>query len=62
VQVELFGREKEVFDLIAAEPLIHFDKIAELMQMPAGELSSALIMLELAGAVERMNGDLYQTA
>jgi len=32
------------------------------MQMPAGELSSALIMLELAGAVERMNGDLYQTA
>ncbi len=56
--VELFGREKEVFDLVTSEP-IHFDVLSQKLEMSAGELSATLTMLELAGIVERLPGDWY---
>lgn len=56
--VELYGREKEVYDLISNEP-VHFDVLAERTGMPAGELSATLTMLELAGVVHRVSGDWY---
>ncbi len=56
--VELFGREKEVFELVTAEP-IHFDVLTQRLEMSAGELSATLTMLELAGIVERLPGDWY---
>lgn len=56
--VELFGREKEVFDLVTTEP-IHFDVLTQRLEMSAGELSATLTMLELAGIVERLPGDWY---
>lgn len=56
--VELFGREKEVFDLVTTEP-IHFDVLSQRLEMSAGELSATLTMLELAGIVERLPGDWY---
>ncbi|MDQ5967299.1 MAG: DNA-processing protein DprA [Cyanobacteriota bacterium erpe_2018_sw_39hr_WHONDRS-SW48-000098_B_bin.30] len=59
--VELFGREKELFDLVCQEAeAVHFDKLSQLTGMSAGELSSGLTMLELAGVVERLPGDYYQ--
>ncbi len=58
VVVELFGREKELFELLSDEP-IHFDLLCERTGMPVGELSAALTMLELAGVVTRHVGDLY---
>lgn len=59
--VELFGREKEVLDLVDAqrEP-VHFDKLSDTLAISPGELSSALTLLELAGIVERLPGDFYQ--
>lgn len=56
--VELFGREKEVFELVTREP-IHFDVLSQKLEMNAGELSATLTMLELAGIVERLPGDWY---
>jgi DNA processing protein len=56
--VELFGRERELFDLISTEP-VHFDYLVEKMGMNAGELSATLTMLELAGIVTRLPGDWY---
>ncbi len=56
--VELFGREKEVFELVTREP-IHFDVLSQKLEMNAGELSATLTMLELAGMVERLPGDWY---
>ncbi len=56
--VELFGREKEVFDMLSNEPL-HFDYLCQEMEMGAGELSGTLTMLELAGVVERLPGDWF---
>lgn len=56
--VELFGREKEVFELVTSEP-IHFDVLSQRLEMSAGELSATLTMLELAGIVERLPGDWY---
>jgi DNA processing protein len=56
--VELYGREREVFDLISNEP-VQFDYIAEKVGMNAGELSATLTMLELAGIVTRLPGDWY---
>ncbi len=56
--VELYGREKEVFDLLSGEPT-HFDHLCEQTGMPAGELSATLTMLELAGVVTRHPGDFY---
>ncbi|HEY9712352.1 MAG TPA: hypothetical protein V6C72_02715, partial [Chroococcales cyanobacterium] len=56
--VELYGREKEVFELISSEP-VHFDYLCERSGMQAGELSATLTMLELAGIVERQSGDWY---
>jgi DNA processing protein len=56
--VELYGRERELFDLISTEP-VHFDYLVEKMGMNAGELSATLTMLELAGIVTRLPGDWY---
>lgn len=56
--VELFGREKELYDLLSAEP-VHFDLLCERTGMPTGELSASLTMLELAGIVTRHPGDWY---
>ncbi len=56
--VELFGREKEIFELVTSEP-IHFDVLSQRLEMSAGELSATLTMLELAGIVERLPGDWY---
>lgn len=56
--VELFGREKEIYDLLSGEP-VHFDTLSDRTGMPAGELSATLTMLELAGVATRMPGDWY---
>jgi DNA processing protein len=56
--VELFGREKELFELLSDEPT-HFDVLCERTGMPVGELSASLTMLELAGIVTRHPGDWY---
>lgn len=56
--VQLYGREKEVFDLISNEP-VHFDYLLEKTGMNTGELSATLTMLELAGVVARLPGDWY---
>lgn len=56
--VELFGREKEIYDLLTETP-IHFDVLCEKTSMPAGEMSATLTMLELAGIVVRHAGDWY---
>ena len=57
--VELFGREKEIFDLIEQEP-IQFDLLSQKLSMSAHELSASLTMLELAGIVTRLPGDWYE--
>ncbi|MBX9573382.1 MAG: DNA-processing protein DprA [Candidatus Obscuribacterales bacterium] len=59
--VKLYGREKEVYDLVIAEP-IHFDTLCERTAMQAGELSATLTMLELAGLLTRLPGDWYERA
>ncbi|MBY0360063.1 MAG: DNA-processing protein DprA [Candidatus Obscuribacterales bacterium] len=56
--VELYGREKEVYELLSAEP-IHFDVLCQKTGMAAGEMSATLTMLELAGVVNRLPGDWY---
>lgn len=56
--VELFGREKEIYDLLVEVPT-HFDVLCERTGMPAGEMSATLTMLELAGIVVRHPGDWY---
>lgn len=57
--VELYGREREVFELLSAEP-VHFDVLCEKTGMQAGELSATLTMLELAGVISRLPGDWYE--
>lgn len=59
--VKLYGREKELYDLIELEP-IHFDTLSDRTAMQAGELSASLTMLELAGLVSRLPGDWYERA
>jgi len=56
--IELFGREREVFELITDQP-VNFDFLAEQTGMAVGELSSTLTMLELAGVIESLAGDSY---
>ncbi|MBX9689172.1 MAG: DNA-processing protein DprA [Candidatus Obscuribacterales bacterium] len=56
--VQLYGREKELFELISIEP-VHFDTLSERSGMPTGELSATLTMLELAGLIHRAAGDWY---
>ncbi len=56
--VQLYGREREVYELIRPEP-IHFDMLCERSGMQAGELSATLTILELAGLVSRETGDWY---
>lgn len=57
--VELFGREKEIYDLLAQES-VQFDVLSERLGMSAHELSASLTMLELAGVVTRLPGDWYE--
>jgi DNA processing protein len=56
--VELFGREKEVFDRLTNVPT-HFDVLCHETGIGAGELSATLTMLELAGIVVRHPGDWF---
>jgi DNA processing protein len=56
--VELYGREKEVYEMLTNEP-VHFDFLCERTGMTAGELSATLTMLELASVVTRHPGDWY---
>ncbi len=56
--VELYGREKEIFDMLGLEP-IHFDSLCESSGMSAGEMSATVTMLELAGLIESHQGDWY---
>jgi DNA processing protein len=56
--VELYGREREVFELVSPQP-VHFDYLLEKTGMNTGELSATLTMLELAGVVARLPGDWY---
>lgn len=50
--------ETTVYEFITNEP-VHFDVLTQRTGMQAGELSAALTMLELAGAVHRLSGDWY---
>jgi len=56
--VELYGREKELFELLSNEPM-HFDMLCEKSGMSPPELSATLTMLELSGVVTRHTGDWY---
>lgn len=56
--MQLFGREKEVFEMLSTEPT-HFDHLCQKTGMGAGEMSGTLTMLELAGIVTRHPGDWY---
>lgn len=56
--VQLFGREKEVYNLITKAP-VHFDYLCEQTGLGAGELSATLTMLELADVIKRSEGDWY---
>jgi len=56
--VELYGKERELYDLISNEP-VHFDFLCAKSGIHAAELSAALTMLELAGVVIRHPGDWY---
>lgn len=56
--IELFGREKDIYDLLSREP-VHFDLLAQQTGMGAGELSATLTMLELAGLVTRHPADWF---
>src|SRR5207248_8563879 len=46
--VELYGKEKEIYELLSTEPT-HFDVLIEQSGLAAGELSATLTMLELGG-------------
>ena len=59
--VELFGREKEIYEMLSNEPT-HFDVLCHQSGMNAGEMSSTLTMLELAGVIARHPGDWYARA
>lgn len=56
--IELYGREREVYELLSAEP-VHFDVLCERTGMPAGEMSATVTMLELAGVALRHPGDWF---
>lgn len=56
--MELYGREKEVYELLSTEPVC-FDSLMERTGMTAGELSATLAMLELGGTITRLPGDSY---
>lgn len=56
--IQLYGREKDVYDLITTEP-VHFDTLSQHSGLSVGELSAALTMLELAGVIFRETGDWY---
>jgi DNA processing protein len=57
--VELYGREKDLYEYLSNEPL-HFDALLAMSNMSVGELSSTLTMLEIAGVVKRDDADFYQ--
>jgi DNA processing protein len=59
MMVQLYGREREIYELIATEPR-QFESLAEYTGLSAGELSATLTMLELAGIVIRLPGDWYE--
>ncbi len=56
--VQMSPQEKKVFDLLTGQEM-HFDVLCQRSGLPAGEVSSLLIFLELAGHVVRRPGDYY---
>lgn len=57
--VELSEREQAIVDYIRSHKEIPIDTLQYLMQIPASELSSALIQLEFKGIVRSMPGKRY---
>lgn len=55
---ELAPGEKEVYDVLSGEP-VHFDVLCQRTGKAASNLSSSLMMLELAGLAKRIAGDRY---
>ena len=58
---DLTPDEKIVFDAIEA-PASHIDTIVRTTQLPIGQVSSVLLMLELKGAVEQLPGKQFAKA
>jgi len=57
--VELSDREQSIVDYIRAHKELPIDGLQHLMQIPASELSSALIQLEFKGIVRPLPGKRY---
>jgi addiction module HigA family antidote len=57
---KLPATEKKVYKVIPADDLVSFDEIYAKTGLNAGEISSALTMLELDNLVQRHIGDLYK--
>ncbi len=55
---DLSPQEKKIYELMAAQEL-HFDVLCAGTGLPAGELSSLLIIMELGGLIRRRAGDRY---
>ncbi len=55
---DLCDMEKQVYQALSAES-IHCDHLCEHTKMPIGEVSAALMMLELKGLAMRLPGDRY---
>lgn len=56
--VELWGKEKDVYELLSSEP-IHFEVLIDKTGMSAAELAATLTILELSGVVIKLPGDWY---
>lgn len=52
--IEMPEEQRNIFNLLTDKP-VHFDDICKQMQIGAGALSAALVMLELDGLVTRQN-------
>jgi hypothetical protein len=57
----LSEEERDIYLRLSNQP-VHFDKLFALTGMSAGTLASNLMLLELAGLVERQSGDRYVLA
>ena len=55
---DLTADEKTVFDVIET-PSSHIDTIVRTTQLPIGQVSSVLLMLELKGAIQQLPGKQF---